>query len=60
MQIWFDAGAAANATVVLDVVSLFPTENVRRAANAGEVNPWPFRQDLLDALQALSPACVCL
>lgn len=43
-------------SVVLDVVSLFPTENVKEAAERGEVNPWPFRADLLGALKALKPA----
>lgn len=35
-------------------VSLFPTENVEKGK--GLMNPWPFRQDLLDALKALKPA----
>ena len=35
-------------------MSLFPAENVRE----GALNPWPFREDLLDMLKALNPRCV--
>jgi alpha-N-arabinofuranosidase len=45
-------------TLVVDSVSLFPTANVRRGEAEGLANPWPFRQDLLDALKALSPRWV--
>ncbi|PRW58664.1 Alpha-L-arabinofuranosidase 1 isoform B [Chlorella sorokiniana] len=41
-------------TLQLDMVSLLPTENVRRGE--GLLNPWPFRADLLGALKALEPA----
>ncbi|KAI7845621.1 hypothetical protein COHA_000907 [Chlorella ohadii] len=41
-------------TIQLDMVSLLPTENVRRGE--GLRNPWPFRADLLGALKALEPA----
>ena len=40
-------------TLGVDQVSLFPTENVRRGR--GYMNPWPFRQDLLNALKGLHP-----
>ncbi|KAK2080720.1 hypothetical protein QBZ16_000574 [Prototheca wickerhamii] len=42
-------------SVALDVVSLFPLENVEKAAAQGDINPWPFRADLLKALKALKP-----
>ena len=35
----------------MDVVSLFPAENIREGAQ----NPWPFRKDLLDMIKALNP-----
>jgi alpha-N-arabinofuranosidase len=41
-------------SLVVDSVSLFPADNVRRGA--GMMNPWPFRADLLGALKALKPA----
>ena len=41
-------------TIVIDSVSLFPTENVRQGQ--GMMNPWPFRQDLLQAMKDLHPA----
>ncbi len=37
--------------LLLDVVSLFPLENIRKE----ELNPWPFRSDLLEAVKALKP-----
>ena len=37
--------------LLLDVVSLFPAENVHK----GELNPFPFRSDLLEAVKALKP-----
>ncbi|CAL8462764.1 g2297 [Coccomyxa elongata] len=37
--------------LLLDVVSLFPVENVRKH----ELNPWPFRSDLSEAVRALKP-----
>ncbi|KAL4424426.1 hypothetical protein ABPG77_006364 [Micractinium sp. CCAP 211/92] len=40
--------------LILDSVSLFPTENVKKGK--GMANPWPFRADLLGALKALQPA----
>ncbi|PSC67081.1 Alpha-L-arabinofuranosidase 1, partial [Micractinium conductrix] len=43
-----------SGSLVIDMVSLFPTENVEKGK--GLMNPWPFRQDLLDALKALKPA----
>ena len=43
-------------SLVIDSVSLFPTENVERGKSF--MNPWPFRQDLLDALKALQPGWV--
>ena len=43
-------------TLVLDSVSLFPTQNVQRGAEGGLQNPWPFRDDLLGALKGLQPA----
>ncbi len=43
-------------TLLVDQVSLFPSENVRRGE--GYLNPWPFRQDLLDAMKGLHPRCV--
>lgn len=36
--------------LLVDAVSLFPAGNVRDGAQ----NPWPFRKDLLDMLQALN------
>ena len=50
-QVSFDGPGS----VALDVVSLFPLENVEKAAAQGDVNPWPFRADLLKALKALKP-----
>ena len=41
---------------MIDSVSLFPTDNVRKGAAEGQLNPWPFRADLLGALKALQPA----
>eukprot|EP00887_Chlorella_sp_A99_P005257 scaffold1.g5257.t1 len=41
-------------TIIIDSVSLFPTANVEKGL--GMTNPWPFRQDLLEALKALKPA----
>jgi hypothetical protein len=43
-------------TLLLDAVSLWPAENVR----PGELNPWPFRADLLGMLAALRPRCMPL
>lgn len=40
-------------TLAIDMVSMFPTENVRKGS--GHLNPWPFRQDLLEALRDLRP-----
>jgi hypothetical protein len=54
LQVLFDGPG----TLVVDSVSLFPTANVRRGEAEGLANPWPFRQDLLDALKALSPRWV--
>lgn len=48
------------ATLVLDSVSLFPLANAKKAADLGLRNPWPFRQDLLQALKDLAPAFVRL
>lgn len=42
--------------LLVDAVSLFPAENVRE----GALNPWPFREDLLDMLKALNPRWVLL
>jgi hypothetical protein len=42
--------------LLLDMVSLTPAENARE----GELNQWPFRGDLLDALKALKPRCLHL
>ena len=39
----------------MDVVSLFPAENVEKGKEAGLLTPWPFRTDLLAALKALQP-----
>lgn len=50
-QVSFDGPGS----IALDVVSLFPLENVEKAAAQGDVNPWPFRADLLNALKALKP-----
>ncbi|GAB4817965.1 hypothetical protein N2152v2_005011 [Parachlorella kessleri] len=49
VQILFDGPGS----LVIDMVSLFPTENVKRGR--GFMNPWPFREDLLGALKALKP-----
>ena len=35
-------------------ISLLPSENVARGL--GHMNPWPFREDLLQAVKALKPA----
>lgn len=43
-------------SLVIDAVSMFPTENVEKGE--GLANPWPFRDDLLGALKALDPAFV--
>ena len=43
------------ATVIIDSVSLFATENVEKGKRLGHVNPWPFRADLLQALKDLRP-----
>jgi hypothetical protein len=40
-------------SIVIDMVSLFPTENIKKGR--GYLNPWPFREDLLDALKDLKP-----
>jgi hypothetical protein len=44
------------APVVLDTVSLFPAENVRRGEAMGLTTPYPFRADLLQRLKDLAPA----
>ena len=47
--------------LLVDVVSLLPAVNVARAAAAGEMNPWPFRADLLQMLKDLQPRyCHCM
>lgn len=43
-------------TLVIDFLSLFPSDNVRKGAAQGRLNPWPFRSDLLGALNALQLA----
>jgi hypothetical protein len=45
-----------DAPVVLDTVSLFPAENVRRGEAMGLTTPYPFRTDLLQRLKDLAPA----
>jgi hypothetical protein len=49
LQLTFDGPG----TLLFDMVSLFPHENIQRGR--GYMNPWPFRQDLVDALKALRP-----
>ena len=44
------------ATLIIDFVSLLPLENIQEGERRGHINPWPFRQDLLEALKALKPA----
>eukprot|EP00887_Chlorella_sp_A99_P001498 scaffold8.g1498.t1 len=57
---------SGTARLAVDVVSLFPTANARRGAgvaphagagnsSGGAANPWPFREDLLEAVKALRP-----
>ncbi len=46
-----DLLCACAGQLLLDVVSLFPVENMRKH----ELNPWPFRSDLLEAVRALKP-----
>lgn len=41
-------------TLLLGAVSLWPAENLR----PGQLNPWPFRADLLRMLAALRPRCM--
>lgn len=43
------------ATLIIDSLSLFPLENVVKAQDAGQINPWPFREDLLQALKNFKP-----
>jgi len=47
-------------TVVIDFVSMFPSEHVQKGKDLGLINPWPFRQDLLDSLKDLDPAFIRL
>lgn len=42
-------------TLILDSLSLFPSDNVKKARSEGHLNPWPFRPDLLQALKDLQP-----
>ena len=41
------------AELLVDVVSLFPLENVAK----GALNPYPFRPDLLQYVKDLNPRC---
>lgn len=43
-------------TLYIDYVSLFPEKNVEKGKDKGLKNPWPFRQDLLDAVKDLKPS----
>jgi alpha-N-arabinofuranosidase len=43
------------ATLIIDSLSLFPIENIEKGTAVGHRNPWPFREDLLQALKALRP-----
>ncbi|KAL4528572.1 hypothetical protein Ndes2526B_g07307 [Nannochloris sp. 'desiccata'] len=43
------------ATLIIDSLSLLPVENVEKGKALGHINPWPFREDLLQALKALRP-----
>lgn len=47
-------------TIVIDFVSMFPSEHVQKGKDLGLINPWPFRQDLLDSLKDLNPAFIRL
>ena len=55
-QVFFEGPGS----IVVDMVSLFPTENVKEGEARGDMNPYPFRADLLGALKDLKPACVAL
>ena len=39
--------------VLVDVVSLMPDDNVLK----GGMNPWPFREDLMQRMRDLKPRC---
>jgi len=43
------------ATLIIDSLSLFPLENIQKGKALGHINPWPFREDLLQAIKALRP-----
>ena len=51
-QVFFEGPGS----IVVDMVSLFPTENVKEGVARGNMNPYPFRADLLGALKDLKPA----
>ena len=44
------------AELLVDVVSLFPLENVAK----GALNPYPFRPDLLQYVKDLNPRCALM
>lgn len=43
------------SSLLADIVSLFPEENVAKGVSEGGLNPWPFRADLLQMLKCLRP-----